>query len=303
MATLATETSLLTRARSVACKYCASLDVVRYGRTPAKKQRYHCRACGRTFLDNGAPPGMRFEAEVIATTLNSFYEGASLGHARRYLQLEYGVRPDHSSIHRWMTRYTKLAAVCVGDPVPLVGREWVALRSEPPSNLARGRATAILDVVDLTTGFLLGTGLIFGPTGDAPSQLLKAAARKATRWPISVLANSLDFRPLPGEQAVPPYERWGFDPSRVCIESPLREVNRVRAWLRDRAEVLSELASPRTARLVLTGWAIHYNYFRSHHGLDGGTPATAAGIDVPVSSWADVVAHGAKTRSIDPEDE
>jgi transposase-like protein len=39
------------------CPYCDSPDVIRHGRTEAQKQRYRCRACGRTFVENPEPPG------------------------------------------------------------------------------------------------------------------------------------------------------------------------------------------------------------------------------------------------------
>ena len=291
---------LLVPYASLKCKHCASPDIVKHGRTVTMKQRYHCRACGRTFLDNTAPPGMRFQADVIASTLNSFYEGASLGHARRYLQLEYGVRPDHSSIHRWIMRYTKLAALSVEGAIPEVGHEWVALSSDPPATVARGQANEILDIVDMTTGFLIATRLSFQRTGRSAQGLLEYGARKVGRWPDRVLTNSPEFQSTNSAGPSRIYQSPKIYSTDVWFESPPKMVNRVRAWLRSRSSVLAQLTSSRTAQLVFIGWAIHYNYFRAHSALNGDTPADRAGITAPFKNWADVVANGAKPYADEP---
>jgi len=49
------------------------------------------------------------------------------------------------------------------------------------------------------------------------------------------------------------------------------------------------LASKESARLVMDGWGIHYNFFRPHGGRDSKTPAQAAEIDSPYRNWAEVV--------------
>ena len=275
----------------LACKYCSGAEIVRHGWTSSKKQRYQCRDCGRTFVDNGAPPGMRFRAEVIASTLNTFYEGASLGRIKRHVQLEYGVQPDHASIHRWIMRYTKVAVANTGQPALVAGDLWVALSSTTFMYFAKGQTTRNLDVVDLSTGFLLGSHMDFGPSAGDEAGIIAEAARAALRWPARVLTNSLEFLPLQRDWNSPVYAATGFDPSRIEIEAPPKNVTRVRGWLRDRAATLVGLGSARTAALVLKGWTVHYNYFRPHPGFGGRTPAAVAGVRGRFESWADVVGN------------
>ncbi|MCH7971090.1 MAG: IS1 family transposase, partial [Chloroflexi bacterium] len=199
--------------QALRCKFCSATEIVRHGRTSANKQRYQCRECGRTFVDNGAPPGMRFQAEVIASTLNMFYEGASLGRIKRHVQLEYGVQPDHASIHRWIMRYTKMSVAGIGQPALVAGDEWVALSSTIFTYFAKGQTTRNLDVVDLASGFLLGTHMDFGPSAGDEAGVIAAAARTALRWPKTVLTNSLEFLPLQRGWNSPVYPMNGFDPS------------------------------------------------------------------------------------------
>ena len=44
-----------------------------------------------------------------------------------------------------------------------------------------------------------------------------------------------------------------------------------------------------TAKLVLEGWLVHYNYLRPHEGLGGETPARIARVKAPFKGWTEVV--------------
>jgi transposase-like protein len=66
-------------------------------------------------------------------------------------------------------------------------------------------------------------------------------------------------------------------------------IERFHGTLKQRTKVMRRLKSPTTAKIVLDGWLIHYNYFRPHEGLRGLTPAEAAGIRFPYKSWQDII--------------
>lgn len=48
------------------------------------------------------------------------------------------------------------------------------------------------------------------------------------------------------------------------------------------------LKDVRTARLILDGWLLYYNFMRKHETL-GKTPAEASGIKFPYKNWQEVV--------------
>ena len=103
------ERSNMTRL-TIECKLCSSANLVRFGTDRKGNQRFHCKACGYTFTDNNAPPGMRFPAEVIASALNQFCESNSLYKIQRTLELNFGVKVAHTTILRWVTKYPNIAA-------------------------------------------------------------------------------------------------------------------------------------------------------------------------------------------------
>ena len=66
-------------------------------------------------------------------------------------------------------------------------------------------------------------------------------------------------------------------------------IERWHATLRERTKVMWGMKKPETARVILDGFLVFYNYFRPHESLNDKTPAEVAGIDYPYKNWLDVV--------------
>ena len=65
---------------------------------------------------------------------------------------------------------------------------------------------------------------------------------------------------------------------------------RLQGTFRARTKVMRGLHSRESGQRFLDGWVIDYNFFRPHLALKGKTPADAAGLDVPIRTWAEVAA-------------
>jgi hypothetical protein len=59
--------------------------------------------------------------------------------------------------------------------------------------------------------------------------------------------------------------------------------------IKERTKVLWGFKTPETAKLILAGFLIHYNYFRPHLALNKMTPAEYTSIKVPVKNWTELV--------------
>jgi len=65
-------------------------------------------------------------------------------------------------------------------------------------------------------------------------------------------------------------------------------IERFHGILKDRTKVMRGLKKKETARLLMDGWLVHYNFFRPHEALDDFTPAEKAEIKFPYKDWQDV---------------
>ena len=69
-------------------------------------------------------------------------------------------------------------------------------------------------------------------------------------------------------------------------------IQRFHGTIKARTKVMRDLKSRESAKRIMEGWSVHYNYFRPHEGLKGTTPALAAGIDFPFRDWSELVEDG-----------
>jgi transposase-like protein len=272
----------------VQCKFCNSYNVFRYGFDRKGNQRFICNECKRTFMDNKAPERMRYPTEVIASSINLFYEGLSLHKIQRQLKLDYGIMPDHHSIYDWITRYTKKAVKSLNNVKPKVGNTWASDETVLKLKSEGGRNIWLFDCIDEGSRFMLASHLTPNRYASDAKTLMMKAEHRAGKPPKVMLTDKLKAYLSAIEDA------WGADTkhkqsSPFHVGQSTRSIERLHGTIKDRTKIMRGLANKETAKLVMEGWGIHYNFFRPHTGLNGKTPSEVARADSPYKSWADVV--------------
>lgn len=56
-----------------------------------------------------------------------------------------------------------------------------------------------------------------------------------------------------------------------------------------RTIVMRGMQNMETAKLIMYGRLVHYNFIRGHEGLGGETPARVARVAVSFKNWTDIV--------------
>jgi hypothetical protein len=77
-------------------------------------------------------------------------------------------------------------------------------------------------------------------------------------------------------------------------------IERFHGTLKDRIKVLRGFKSVDTAKQLLDGWSVYYNFLRPHESLDGKSPAEHMKVEMSFNSWLDIVKN-TKTRVSKPE--
>ncbi|MDP3062894.1 MAG: DDE-type integrase/transposase/recombinase [Chloroflexota bacterium] len=278
--------------RFVTCKFCGEHEtIVKFGKTPAGRQRYLCQKCGRTFMDNQAPEGMQFPVPVMASAINQFYEAVSLRKIARQIKMDYGVAPSHMNIYRWVVRYSQKAAKALADVPVRVGREWIADETVLKLKSRGGENVWFWDAIDDKTKFLLASRLSETRTTKDAQALMERAEQRAGIVPKTIVTDKL-------RSYLDAVERtWGADTRHVKAgpfvrgksEDSTRAIERFHGTLKDRTKVMRALGNKRSAGVIMDGWLVHYNFFRPHSGLGSKTPAEVAGARTPFRSWKDVI--------------
>lgn len=68
-----------------------------------------------------------------------------------------------------------------------------------------------------------------------------------------------------------------------------QSIERMNNTIRDREKVMRGMDNDDSAQILSDGIRINYNFIRPHMGLDGKTPAQAAGLDLDRIRWKELI--------------
>ena len=266
------------------CKFCGSRHIVRYGHWQ-NMQRWWCKDCKRKFADNDAPEGMKTPSVQIASSLSMFYEGMSLNAIRRNLDQTYNNYPSDSTVYGWIVKYTKVAIIEAKSYTAQVGDIWIA--DETVLKIG-GENIWFWDIIDDKTRFLLASNISINRTTPSARVLMERAEKVAGKVPKTVITDKLQAY-LDGIELAFGAETKHIPSKKLTSRPGTQLIERFHSTLKARTKVMRGLKKRETARLIMDGWLVHYNFFRPHEGIGNITPAEKAGIKFPFRNWLDVV--------------
>jgi putative transposase len=278
------EKAHFTEPEPIACKWCGSVDVMKYGIRKGV-QNYICRACGRKFTEKDAPYHMQTSAEQVAAALNMFYDGMSVQAISRHLKETHHNAVNASTVYRWVLRYTFQAMNTLDSLKPTVGDVWVV---DETVIKVGGRNLWFWDIIDERTRFLLASHLSRTRTTLDAATIMRRAWQKAGKPPKVIISDKLNVY-LDGIELV-----FGAHARHVQSEGFSADINtnlieRFHGTIKARTKVLRAFKTKETAEHILDGFLIHYNFFRPHMSLANRTPAEVARIEAPVTNWTELV--------------
>jgi len=229
---------------------------------------------------------MRYPPDQIATAINLYYDGLSIDAIRRQFDKLYNVYPSDSTIYEWIVRFVKEATEKVKITNIHVGNTWIA--DETVLKIDEGKDVWFWDILDSDTRYLLASHMSkTRTTKDAQSLMLKALS-VADKAPQTIITDKL-YAYLDGIELV-----FGGDTEHIRskgfrVEPNTNLIERFHGTLKARTKVMRGLRNIQTARIIMDGWLIHYNFFRPHEALNNKTPAEVAKADFPYKSWLELI--------------
>jgi len=277
-------TQLVPLGQRFECKLCGSQNTVKYGKRN-NIQLYRCKDCGYKFSANLTPFGMRFPSQAIGAAIGMYYNGSSFDQIRRNLEDIYGNAPDRPAIWKWVIKYSKMVDKALDGAHPKVGDDWYI--DETVVKVA-GENLWFYDIIDRDTRFLMASHLAKGRTMRDTVAILQKAKDLTQKAPKLIISDGLASYPDAVERV------FGADSKHIRSMGFTAAINtnlieRFHGTLKDRTKVMRGLKTTMTARAILTGFLIHYNYIRPHTSLGGKTPAIMAGLKPKFENWIELV--------------
>ncbi len=92
------------------CPHCKKDSIVKRGsfktKAHGKQQRYFCKSCNKKFIIRTGFYRMRNTPQKITCAIDLFYRGVSTRKVQEHFKAFYPHNSDHSSIYRWIRKYS-----------------------------------------------------------------------------------------------------------------------------------------------------------------------------------------------------
>jgi transposase-like protein len=268
----------------IVCKYCHSDKIVRNGFCK-NSQYWLCKNCGRCFIHNQCLPKMRYPAHIVASAVQSYFDGCSLGHVCSDIEKNTNILPSTSTVYGWVKKLAEKASQHDVLTHPRVSDKWIIYETE---SWLKERRFWLVFIIDADSHFLLAAKFSNKLDSTDITSLIQSAKEKAGKLPEEILTN-IGEEYLDGIESV-------YD---LCTKhhhiTSITDTEIFTSFIRDLSHIIRDRLKPAYAidindntQTVLNGFVFHYNYV----GLPSGscrTPAEAAGIGRSIQEWKDVV--------------
>lgn len=281
--------------KAIRCKYCDSSNIVKRG-TYKGTQYLWCKDCKHKFAFKDTLPKMQVPVNQVASAIGMYYDGLSIDKVRYQLKHIYNTDVSDFAVYNWLTRFTKDAIEITSGYKPNTGYVWLA--DETMISVA-GKKYWLTDIIDIKTRFLIASHLAPYRRVEDIQEALKEAYNNTGVIPKVIMSDKLKAYIY----AIP--MTFGNEAKHLQVKKFTERPNnniieRMQVIIKSRIKTMRGLKSLDTARTILDGFLINYNYFRPHETLSQNkptTPSQKAGIQFPYPSWESLIKHSQIAKS------
>jgi transposase-like protein len=280
------------------CKYCLSESVKPAGSMRGRKM-VRCLSCGKRFIDNDALPNMRVNKTAIVTAMSLYFDGLSARKVSRQLESIYGEKVSQVTVWKWVRKYSTLVSEYVKTLSPQLGGKWhhdeTVIRCEAQNQW-------FWEMIDEDTRFLVASHLSETRTLEDTIAVFRQAVETAKSRPTALFVDgSMQY-----DAAFNKVFYSKFKVNRVELVKRIgirsRETNniveRLHETVKERTRPMRGFKNQDSAKAILAGYVVNYNFARPHLSLKGKTPAQQAGIEV--KGWKNLIEDAIQKQVLVP---
>jgi len=259
----------------IACKFCGASQIIKYGKAN-NKQVYFCKSCARKFVPNQGFEGMWYDSRIVATTLDLYFKGVSLRKIADHLKQFHGLDVDHSTVYRWISKYTDIIEAYVATIEPELGDIW---HTDEMKVKIGGEWRWLWNVMDEKTRFHLVSMITKTRETQDAKKVFRQSKKAGNKKPRVMVTDGLQSYKGAFKKELYDHHQSCKHVADVALQESLNNVlERMHGSIREREKVIRGLKVDDTPIIPMN--QIYYNFIRPHMGLSGATPAEAAGVGI-----------------------
>lgn len=284
---------------TIACRFCNSVSIAKFGvrhNASGDIQKFRCNDCKHYFTVNIGFEKMHATPQMITSAMQLYFSGESLRNVQRFLALQ-GVSVSHMTVYRWIGKYVNLMQGYLEKIVPNVSDKW---RTDELYVKIAGNTNYLYAMMDDETRFWIAQQVAETKWTQDVQPMFKDAKQIACKLPKELISDGAtnfhvawkkEYRTMAGPRTK--------HVRHIHLQGDMNnnKMERMNGEVRDREKVMRGLKKSDT--VILKGYQIFHNYFREHEGLEGKTPAEAAGIKIDgKNKWITVIQNAAEKKTI-----
>jgi transposase-like protein len=248
-------TSLDTR---IACKFCNSSQIIKYGKAN-NKQVYLCKSCARKFVLNQGFEGMWYDPRVVARTLDLYFKGVSLRKIADHLKQFHGLDVDHSTVYRWISKYTEIIEAYVATLEPELGDIW---HTDEMKVKIGGEWRWLWNVMDEKTRFHLVSMITKTRETRDAKKVFRQSKKVGNKKPRVMVTDGLHSYKGAFRKELYDHHQSCKHVADVALQESLNNVlERMHGSIREREKVIRGLKIDETPIIPMN--QIYYNFIRA----------------------------------------
>ncbi|MDV3276986.1 MAG: IS6 family transposase [Nitrososphaerales archaeon] len=252
-------------------------------------QRFECLSCGKRFSKNFGFERMRSNPKVITLAMQMYFGGESLRNVQKSLRLQ-GVTVNHTTVYRWIQKYTGLMDEYLKDFTPQVSDTW---RADEVFVKVKGDMKYLFSMMDDETRYWIAQQVSNFKENTNATQLFRKAKETAGKQPKTLITDGLRTYGIASHFEFP--HTAHIKEIRLSGMVHNNKMERLNGEFRDREKVMRGLKRIDTP--IIKGLQIYHNFIRPHEGLNGATPAERAGIKVEgENKWETIIQNAQHQR-------
>ena len=285
--------------QKIICEKCNGKNIkkdgVRETKNRGKVQRYKCLDCSHRFSIDDGFWKMKNHEDKITSCMNMYYAGMSLRKIQEHLQMFAPKNSHYSTLYRWIVKYANMISTLTNNLQVQSGQE---LMSDEMEYHRLGEQNWFVDVMDTETRFMVASDYMKSRTIENLTRVLKKS-KFATGEQIKVITtDGLQGYPRVLRKAFGVNNKFKINPKvqhNIVIASERgfnHKIERLHNSIRDRTKIMRGFhGSLESAKAIMKGYEIYYNFVRKHQGIDNKTPQEEAILELSLSTnkWLSLI--------------
>lgn len=208
----------------------------------------------------------------MTTTLDLYFKGVSLRKIADHLKQIYGLSIDHSTVYRWISKYTEIISEYVSTLEPNVGDIW---HTDEMKVKFSGEWHWLWNVMDEKTRFHLVSVISHTRETKDARKSFRMSQEVAHKKPHTMVTDGLSSYKGAFKKELYDHHQSCQHIADVALQESLNNVlERIHGSIREREKVTRGLKRDDTPIIPMN--QIYYNFIRPHQALSGRTPAEVA---------------------------